>query len=32
MICSLKDDKYKLEAEVAALHEEIYGLNKKGQP
>ena len=32
LIHSLKRDKDKLEAEVAALHEEIEGLNNKGQP
>ena len=32
LICSLRSDKDKLEAEIAALHEEILGLNKKGQP
>jgi len=32
LICSLKNDKDKLEAEVAALHEEIQSLNNKGQP
>jgi len=30
LICSLRSDKDKLEAEIAALHEEIQGLNKKG--
>jgi len=29
---SLRSDKHKLEAEIAALHEEIQGLNKKWQP
>ena len=32
LIRSLRSDKDKLEAEIAALHEEIQGLNKKGQP
>ena len=32
LIHSLKNDKDKLEAEIAALHKEIQGLNKKGQP
>ena len=32
LIRSLRNDKDKLEAEVAALHEEIQGLNNKGQP
>ena len=32
LICSLRSDKDKLEAEIVALHEEIQGLNKKGQP
>jgi len=31
-IRSLRSDKDKLEAEVAALHEEIQGVNNKGQP
>ena len=32
LIRSLRSDKDKLEAEIAALHEEIQGLNKKGLP
>ena len=32
LIRSLRSDKDKLKAEIAALHEEIQGLNKKGQP
>jgi len=32
LIRSLKRDKDKLKAEVAALQEEIQGLNNKGQP
>jgi len=32
LIHSLRSDKDKLKAEIAALHEEIQGLNKKGQP
>jgi len=32
LIRSLRNDKDKLEAEVAALHKEIQGLNNKGQP
>jgi len=32
LIRSLRSDKDKLEAEIAALHKEIQGLNKKGQP
>ena len=32
LIHSLRNDKDKLEAEVATLHEEIQGLNKKGKP
>ena len=32
LIHSLRSDKDKLEAEIAALHEEIQGLSKKGQP
>ena len=32
LISSLMSDKDKLEGEVAAFHEEIQGLNNKGQP
>jgi len=31
LIRNLRRDKDKFEAEIAALHEEIQGLNKKGQ-
>ena len=32
LIYNLGSDKDKLEAEIAALHEKIQGLDKKGQP